>query len=75
MPTIYRISRGGREPVVDVGSSDAIEGGVRNSKPGRYHVDEISSGPVLSGHTSHRWGTSIKHLDGSVAVEPDAWEG
>jgi hypothetical protein len=74
MPSIYRISRSGRQPVVDVGSPDAIGGAVRAGKPGSYHIDEISSDPLPSGHTSRRWGTAIKHRDGTIAVEPDPWE-
>jgi hypothetical protein len=74
MPTIYRISAGGQEPIVDVASLDAIEPSVRAGKPGRYHIDGIASDPFPSGHTSRRWGTAIKHPDGMVAVEPDPWE-
>ena len=75
MPSIYRISRGAREPVVDVGSPGAIEGAVQAGKPGSYHIDEIGSDPLPSGHTSRRWGTTIKHPDMTVAIEPDPWEG
>ena len=75
MPSIYRVSRDGQEPVVDVGSPDPIESAVRVGKPGSYHIDEISSDPLPSGHASHRWGTAIKHPDGTVAVEPDPREG
>jgi hypothetical protein len=73
-PTIYRISAGGKEPIVDVASLDAIEPSVRSGKPGRYHIDGVASDPLPSGHTSRRWGTAIKHPDGTVAVEPDPWE-
>ena len=73
MPSIYRVSRDGLEPVADVGSPDAIEGAIRAGNPGSYHVDEISSDPLPSGHTARRWGTVIKHPDGTVAVEPDPW--
>jgi hypothetical protein len=75
MPGIYRISRSSRDPIVDVSSPDAIGGAVRAGKPGSYHIDEISSDPLPSGHASHRWGTAIKHPDGTVAVEPDPREG
>ena len=74
MPSIYRVSRDGQEPVVDVGSPDAIESAVRVGKPGSYHIDEVCSDPLQSGHTSRRWVTAIKHPDGTVAVEPDPWQ-
>jgi hypothetical protein len=74
MPSIYRISRPGHKPIVDVGSAEAIEGVVRAEKPGTFHVDEIASDPLPSGHTARRWGTAIKHPDGTVAVEPDPWQ-
>ena len=74
MPSIFRISRGARVPVVDVGSPTAIEDAVRATKPGHYHVDEISADPLPSGHTARRWGTAIKHPDGTVSVEPDPWQ-
>jgi hypothetical protein len=71
MPSVYRISRSGREPVVDVSSPDAIEGIVQAGDPGRYHIDEISSRPLSSGHTARRWGTAMKFPDGRFMVEPD----
>jgi hypothetical protein len=74
MPSIYRISQPGREPVVDVSSVEAIEGAIRDGVPGCYHVDEISSDQLPSGHTSRRWGTVIKRPDGKVAIDPDPWE-
>jgi hypothetical protein len=46
MPSIYRISRPGHKPVVDVGSLDVIEPAVRAGKAGSYHIDEISSDPL-----------------------------
>jgi hypothetical protein len=75
MPSIYRISRSGHKPIVDVQSPDGIESVIRAEKPGTFHIDEISSDPLPIGHTSRRWGTAIKHPDGTVAVEPDPWEG
>ena len=70
---MYRISRNGHEPIVDVDQVEAIEPVVRRSKPGRYHVDEISADPLPSGHTSRRWGVGIKRADGTVVIEPDPW--
>jgi hypothetical protein len=73
MPSIYRISRHGHEPITDVGSVEAVEETIRASEPGRYHVDEIATEPLPSGHTSRRWGTAVKQADGGVAIEPDPW--
>jgi len=52
---MYRISGNGQEPIVDVDLVEAIEPVMRSNKPGRYHVGEISSEPLPSGHTSRRW--------------------
>jgi hypothetical protein len=68
---MFRISRDGQEPVVDVDTLDQLEPAIRSSEPGRYHVDEISAGLLPSGHTSRRWGVGIKRIDGSVVIEPD----
>ena len=71
---MYRISRNGQEPIVDVDQVEAIEPVIRSSEPGRYHVDEISADPLPSGHTSRRWGVGIKRADGTVVIEPDPWD-
>jgi hypothetical protein len=73
MPSIYRISQPGRDSMTDVDSVEEIEGVIRAGKPGRYHVDEISSDPLPSGHTSRRWRTAIKRPDGQCTLEPDPW--
>ena len=73
MPNIFRISQPGREPITDVGSVAAVEGAIRAGGPGRYHIDEIASEPLPSGHTSRRWGTAIKRPDGAVTLDPDPW--
>ncbi len=43
---MHRISRIGPEPIIDVDQVEEIESTIRSSKPGRYHVDEISSNPL-----------------------------
>jgi hypothetical protein len=68
IPTVYRISRPGREPINDV---DSVEGAIRDDEPGRIHVDQISDEPPASGHTGHRWGIGIKRPDGTVTIDPD----
>ncbi len=71
---MFRISRNGQDPIIDVDQVEAIEPAIRSSEPGRYHVDEISRDPLPSGHTSRRWGVGIQRNDGTVALEPDPWE-
>jgi hypothetical protein len=56
MPRVYRITQPGQEPITDVDSVEAVERAVRAGGPGRYHVDQISTEPLPSGHTSRRWG-------------------
>jgi hypothetical protein len=43
---MFRISRNGQEPIIDVDQVEAIEPANRWSEPGRYHVDEISADPL-----------------------------
>ena len=71
---MFRISRRGQEPIVDVDQIDAIEPAICSSAPGRYHVDQISRDPLPCGHTSRRWGVGTKLHDGRVNIEPDPWE-
>jgi len=73
MPSIYRISRAGQEPITEVDSAEAIEAVVRAGDPGRYHVDEISADPLPSGHMSRRWSVGIKRTDGRFTIKPDPW--
>jgi hypothetical protein len=68
---MYRISHNGQEPIVDVDQVEGIEPAIRDLKPGRYDVDEISADSLPSGHTSRRWGIVIKWRDGAVFLEPD----
>jgi hypothetical protein len=70
---MYRISRNGQEPTIDVDHVDGIEPAIRSSVAGRYHVDELSADPLPSGHTSRRWRVGIKWHDGTFAVEADPW--
>jgi hypothetical protein len=46
---------------------------IGSTTAGRFHIDEISADPLLSGHTARRWGTIIKQVDGSITTEPDPW--
>jgi hypothetical protein len=66
MPTIYRVVHP-KGNVTDVGSIEAVEGVAQAGKPGRYHIDQIASEPLPSGHTSRRWGQRIKHRDGWIS--------
>ena len=56
MPSIYRISRKGQGPVVVVATVEAFEGGISAGKPSAFHIDEISTDPLPSGHTGRSWG-------------------
>jgi hypothetical protein len=69
---VFRISRRGQEPIVDVEFEEDIEPVIRTAKPGRYHVDEIRAhgDPFPSGHTSRAWGKVIHQPDGRVALKP-----
>jgi len=68
-----RISRNGHDPIINVDQVDAIERAIRSRKPGRYHVDEVGSDPLPSGHTSRRRGIGIKRGDWTVIIDRDAW--
>jgi hypothetical protein len=72
--SIFSISRPDDAQVVDVDSLGGVEKIIGSGKPGRYHVDEISTDPLPSGHTSQRWGDGIKRADGTVVIEPDPWD-
>ena len=73
MPRILRVNGVNGEPVGTDRSIHGVERILEDLSPGRYHVDEISSDPLSSGHTSRRWGIVIKRQDGSIVVEPDPW--
>ena len=72
---MFRISHIARRTAVDVDSIDEVEPAIASSKPGRYHINQISAEPLPSGHTSRRWGVGIKATDGSVVIERDTWDG
>ena len=65
-PAKFRISRNGQEPSIDVDQVEAMEPALRSSKPGRYHVDEVSADPLPSGHPSRRWGAGSSGLMGPL---------
>ena len=73
MPTIYRIRQPGREPIIDVDFVEAVEQAVRDGGAGCDHVDQISTDPLPSGHTSRRWDVGIKRPDGAVPLDSDPW--
>jgi hypothetical protein len=68
---MFRISNSRSDENVDVDTVEAIEPVIRSSKPGRYHVDEISADPLPGGRISRRWGVGIKWAGGSVVIQPD----
>jgi hypothetical protein len=72
MPHVHSIST--RPNVGDILESiESLEAFAHNHGPGRYHVEEIGSGPLPSGHTSRRWGIVIAKPDGTVSVDRDPW--
>jgi hypothetical protein len=69
MPRILRVNDPNGEPVGTADSQHGIKRVIESLGPGRYYVDEISSDPLPSGHTSRRWGVAIRHPGGgSVEV-------
>jgi hypothetical protein len=59
-----------------IGDADTLDGAreiVQQRPPGRYHVDEVSTEPLPSGHTSLAWGKLIRRKDGRVEDEPHPW--
>jgi hypothetical protein len=71
---MYRISRDGHEPIVDVDQIEAIEPALWSKPMAHYHIDEIAADPLSSGHSSGRWSVGIKRMDGSIVIEPDSWK-
>jgi hypothetical protein len=70
MPRILRVNDPNGEPIRTADSQEGITRVIKDLGPGRYHVDEISSDPLPSGHTSRRWGVGIKRPDGMVVLDP-----
>jgi hypothetical protein len=66
---MFRISRNGQEPIVDVDAVEQIEPEIRALPPGRWRIDELPAKHFSSGHTSRRWGVGIKRADGSVLIK------
>jgi hypothetical protein len=73
MPRIFRVNDPNGEPIGTADSENGITRVIEGLGPGRYHVDEISSDPLPSGHTSRRWGVGIKRAYGAVTLDPDPW--
>jgi hypothetical protein len=63
---MYRISRNGHEPIINVDTVEQIEPEIPDLPAGRWHIDELPTNPFPSGHTSRRWGVAVKRADGSV---------
>ncbi len=71
---MFRISRNGHGPFVEVESVAQIVPAVRSRPPGLYAIDEMSADPLLGRHATRRWGLGIKKADGVVSIKPDQWE-
>jgi hypothetical protein len=72
--SLFRIVDRDGEMLADADSLDGLTEIVRHAPTGCYHVDEISSTPLPSGHTARRWGSALHHEDGRVVLDPDPWE-
>ena len=73
MPSIFSVNRPDGEPIGTAECADDIRAMLEPLPPGRYHVDEISSDQLPSGHTSRRWGVGIKRGDWTVTIDRDPW--
>jgi hypothetical protein len=73
MPRILRLNDPNGEPIGSADSQEGIKRAIEGLGPSRYHVDEICSDPLPSGHTSRRWGIGFKDKNGTIAIEPDPW--
>ena len=74
MPITYRHVDSKDELLADADTIGYLKGLVADFETGRYTVDEISTEPGPSGHTSRRWGVLLKLRDGTVVSEPEPWE-
>jgi hypothetical protein len=73
MPRILRVNDPNGDPIGTADSPEGIKRVIEGLGPGWYHLDEISSDPLPSGHTSRRWGVGFKDKNGTIAIEPDPW--
>ncbi len=71
---MFRISRDGQEPFVEVESVAQIVPAIRSRPPGQYAIDEVSDDPLVGRHASRRWGTGIICPDGVISIKPNQWE-
>jgi hypothetical protein len=66
----------GDDIIARVREQGEIPGVLADAGPGRFIIEESSmAGELLpSGYSCQRWGTVIRHSDGSVTIDPDPWE-
>jgi hypothetical protein len=69
----FRIVDPDGELLGDADTLDQVTEIVRSARPGRYHIDEMSSTPLSSGHTARRWGVVVHNADGRIEKDPDPW--
>jgi hypothetical protein len=74
MPRILRVNDADGDPIRTAESDEGVQRLLESLPPGHYHIDEISSDPLPSGHTSRRWGFGFKFGDQSVAIDRDPWD-
>jgi hypothetical protein len=73
MPRILRINDESGDPIGTARSIVGVAELLVDSRPGVYHIDEISADPLPSGHTSRRWGIAIKRGDSTVSIARELW--
>jgi hypothetical protein len=70
MPRILRINDESADPIGTARSIVGVAVLLVDSRPGVYHIDEISADRLPCGHTSRRWG---KRGDSTVSIARELW--
>jgi hypothetical protein len=73
MPRILRINDESGDPIGTARSIVGVAELLFDSRPGVYHIDEISADRLPCGHTSRRWGIAIKRGDSMVSIARELW--
>jgi hypothetical protein len=66
---MFRISKNGHEPVVDVASYRQIVPAIREAGSGRYEIDRLSDDIVRFGHVARRWAVVTNKPGGAIVIE------
>ncbi len=71
MPILYRLKDSHGQVVFEADSIGYLHGLIADFEPGHYAVDEVTTGPELSGPNARCWGQIFKLVDGTILVEPE----